>query len=178
MPIFRNCISAENNNGTAHQPDGPRKTTRDLTQGGRKQCALVAEFSTIDSCSANKENGMWKVFHGKQAGTCTDMASPPNCVQAFKVFRSFVVPKDGFGYTHLKPWCLQMVRNSCDRVLLYKLMQYKYLSCSLSYFPPSLHPPLVQISSLASKTLNVCSSRNVRDQVSHPYKATGRITEN
>jgi hypothetical protein len=27
-----------------------------------------------------------------------------------------------------------------------------------------------------SNTLSVCSSLNLRDQVSHPYKTTGRIT--
>jgi hypothetical protein len=45
---------------------------------------------------------------------------------------------------------------------------------------PKLHhrvhksPPMV-LSTLFSNTLSLCSSLNVRDQVSHPYRATGKI---
>jgi hypothetical protein len=41
-----------------------------------------------------------------------------------------------------------------------------------------LYPALVQVfflTTLFSNTLSLCSSLNVRDQVSHPYKITGRI---
>jgi hypothetical protein len=39
----------------------------------------------------------------------------------------------------------------------------------------SLLGPKILLSNLFSNTLNLCSSLNVRDQVSHPYKTTGRI---
>jgi hypothetical protein len=35
--------------------------------------------------------------------------------------------------------------------------------------------PNILLSTLFSDTLNLCSSLNVRDQVSHPYKTTGKI---
>jgi hypothetical protein len=35
--------------------------------------------------------------------------------------------------------------------------------------------PSILLSTLFSDTLSLCSSLNVRDQVSHPYKTTGRI---
>jgi hypothetical protein len=34
----------------------------------------------------------------------------------------------------------------------------------------------IPLSNLFSNTLNECSSLNVTDQVSHPYKTTGKIT--
>jgi hypothetical protein len=51
---------------------------------------------------------------------------------------------------------------------------------SLSSFlqPPimsSLFSPNILLSTLFSVTLNLCSSPNVRDQVSHPYKIAGKI---
>jgi hypothetical protein len=39
----------------------------------------------------------------------------------------------------------------------------------------SLFGPNILIKTLFSNTLSLCSSPNVRDQVSHPYKTTGRI---
>jgi hypothetical protein len=35
--------------------------------------------------------------------------------------------------------------------------------------------PNIVLSTLFSNTLILCSSLNVRDKVSHPYKATGKI---
>jgi hypothetical protein len=39
----------------------------------------------------------------------------------------------------------------------------------------SLHPSSILLSTLFSNTLSLCSSFNVRDQVSHPYRTTGKI---
>jgi hypothetical protein len=59
--------------------------------------------------------------------------------------------------------------------------EYKPCSSSLCSFlqPPvisSLLDPNILLSTLFSNTLNLWSSLNVRDQVSHPYKTTGKIT--
>jgi polysaccharide pyruvyl transferase WcaK-like protein len=35
--------------------------------------------------------------------------------------------------------------------------------------------PNILLSTLFSNTLSLCSSLNVRDQVSHPYRTTGKI---
>jgi hypothetical protein len=52
------------------------------------------------------------------------------------------------------------------------------------FFPPSCHfiphpsvllGPNILLSVLFSNTLNLCSSLNLRDQVSLPYKTTGKI---
>jgi len=59
--------------------------------------------------------------------------------------------------------------------------QYRSLSSSLGSF---LHSPVtssflgpnILLSALFSNTLSLRSSVNVRDQVSHPYKTTGKIT--
>jgi len=57
--------------------------------------------------------------------------------------------------------------------------EYRILSSSLC---TSLHSPvtssllgLILLSSLFSNTLSLCSSLNVSDQVSHPYKTKGKI---
>jgi hypothetical protein len=39
----------------------------------------------------------------------------------------------------------------------------------------SVFPPNILLSTLFSNTLSVCSSPNLRDKVSHPYKTTGKI---
>ena len=59
--------------------------------------------------------------------------------------------------------------------------QYRSLSSSLCSF---LHSPVtltllgpnILLSTLLSNTLSLCSSLNVSDQVSHPYKTTRKIT--
>ena len=58
--------------------------------------------------------------------------------------------------------------------------QYRSLSSSLCNFlhspiTPSLLGPNILLNTLFSNTLSLCSSRNVKDQVSHPYKTTGKI---
>jgi hypothetical protein len=59
--------------------------------------------------------------------------------------------------------------------------EYRSLSsslCILLYSPvtSSLLGPNIVLSTLFSNTLSLCSSLSVRDQVSHPYKTTGKIT--
>ncbi|PNF26626.1 hypothetical protein B7P43_G10242, partial [Cryptotermes secundus] len=39
----------------------------------------------------------------------------------------------------------------------------------------SLFGPNILLNALFSNTLSLCSSLNVRDQVSHPYRTTGKI---
>jgi hypothetical protein len=53
----------------------------------------------------------------------------------------------------------------------------KFPLCSLLHSPvaSSLLGPNILLSTLFSNTLSLCSSLNVRDQVSHPYKTTGKI---
>ena len=53
--------------------------------------------------------------------------------------------------------------------------QYRSLSSSICNFlhspvTPSLLGPNILLNTLFSKTLSLCSSLNVREQVSHPYK--------
>jgi hypothetical protein len=64
------------------------------------------------------------------------------------------------------------------RIILGK--EYKLCSSSLCSFPhlpvtASLFGPNILFSNLFSNTLSLCSSLNVRDDVSHPYKTTGKI---
>jgi hypothetical protein len=58
--------------------------------------------------------------------------------------------------------------------------EYRVLSsslCSLLHSPvtSSLLRPNILLSTLFSNTLSLCSSITVTDQVSHPYKTTGKI---
>jgi hypothetical protein len=58
--------------------------------------------------------------------------------------------------------------------------EYKSRSSSLCNFlhspvTLSLFCPNILHSTLFSNTLRLCSSLNVRDQVSHPYRTTGKI---
>jgi hypothetical protein len=58
--------------------------------------------------------------------------------------------------------------------------EYKLRSCSLCSFlhlpvTLSLFCPNILLSTLFSNTLSLCSSLNVRDQVSHPYRTTCKI---
>jgi hypothetical protein len=57
--------------------------------------------------------------------------------------------------------------------------EYKLWSSSLCIFlqPPvtsSLFGPNILLNTLFSNTLSLCSSLNVRDQVAHPYRTTGK----
>jgi hypothetical protein len=49
--------------------------------------------------------------------------------------------------------------------------------CNFLHSPisSSLFGPNILLRTLFSHTLSLCSSLNIRDQVSHPYKTTGRI---
>ena len=49
--------------------------------------------------------------------------------------------------------------------------------CSFLHSPvtSSLLRPNILLSTLFSNSLSLCSTRNLRDQVSHPYKTTGKI---
>ena len=58
--------------------------------------------------------------------------------------------------------------------------EYRSLSSSLCSFlhspvNPSLLGPNILLNTLFSNTLSLCSSLNVSDHVSHPYKTTGKI---
>ena len=58
--------------------------------------------------------------------------------------------------------------------------EYRSLSSSLCNFlhspvTPSLLGPNILLNTLFSNTLSLFSSLNVSDQVSHPYKTTGKI---
>jgi hypothetical protein len=57
--------------------------------------------------------------------------------------------------------------------------EYKSWSSSLCSFlhsvTLSLFGPNILLRTMFSNTLSLCSSRNVRDQVSHPYRTTGKI---
>ena len=59
--------------------------------------------------------------------------------------------------------------------------EYRSLNSTLCNFPHSLVTssplgPNILLSTLLSNTLSLRSSLNVSDQVSHPYKTTGKIT--
>jgi hypothetical protein len=61
--------------------------------------------------------------------------------------------------------------------------EYKLWSSSLWSFlqPPvssSLFGPNIILNTLFSNTINLCFSLNVRDQVSHPCRTTGKIIDN
>jgi hypothetical protein len=51
------------------------------------------------------------------------------------------------------------------------------LLCNFLHSPvtSSLFGPNILFSNLVSNTLSLCSSLNVRDQVSHPYRPTGKV---
>jgi hypothetical protein len=51
----------------------------------------------------------------------------------------------------------------------------KFLTVQLPPFFSSLLGPNILLRTQFSNTLSLCSSLSVRDQVSHPYKTTGRI---
>jgi hypothetical protein len=49
--------------------------------------------------------------------------------------------------------------------------------CSFLQYPVTsyLLGPNILLNTLFSNTFNLCSALNVRDQVSHPYRTTGKI---
>jgi small basic protein len=65
-------------------------------------------------------------------------------------------------------------------ILIVSEEEYKLWSSSLCSFlqPPvtsSVFGPNIHVSSLFSNILSVCSSLDIRDQVSHPYRTAGKI---
>jgi hypothetical protein len=58
---------------------------------------------------------------------------------------------------------------------VWRRVQVMTLLIMQSPITSSLLGPNILLSTLFSNTLNLCSSLNVRDQVSHPYRTTGKI---
>jgi hypothetical protein len=62
---------------------------------------------------------------------------------------------------------------------LYLAMRTSHEALIMQFFQPpvtsSLFGPNILLITLFSNTLGPCSSLNVRDQVSHPYRTTGKI---
>ena len=94
----------------------------------------------------------------------------------------------GFPTKTLYTPLLSLIRATCPvHLILLDLItrtrlgeQYRSLSSSFcnflhSPFTPSLLGPIILLSTLFSNTLSLCSSLNVSDQVSHPYKTAGKI---
>jgi hypothetical protein len=53
--------------------------------------------------------------------------------------------------------------------------EYKFCSFLQPPVTSSLFDPNILLNTLFSNTLSLCSSLNVRDQVSHPYRTTDKI---
>jgi hypothetical protein len=73
---------------------------------------------------------------------------------------------------------MPVVYTLLSTLLLYTIWKHlKYSLCSFlhSHVTPTLFHPNILLSTLFSNTLSLCSSLNVRDQVSCPYKTTGKV---
>jgi hypothetical protein len=77
------------------------------------------------------------------------------------------------------------IRVTCPAYLILIILGEEYEPCrssSCSFLqPPVTSSPLslsILLSTLSTNNLNLCSSLNVRNQVSHPYKITGKLTVN
>jgi hypothetical protein len=62
-----------------------------------------------------------------------------------------------------------------DYVWRVQVMKLSLCSFFQSPITSSLFGPNILLSTLFSNTLSLCSSLNVRDQVSHPYRTIGKI---
>jgi hypothetical protein len=109
---------------------------------------------------------------------------PPTYVLVFLV----VFFPCGFSTTNLCTFLFSPVRATCLAllILLYLIILiilrrgYKSRSSSLSNIlhspvTSSLFGPNILLRTLFSNTLSLCSYLSVRDQVSHPYRTTGKI---
>jgi hypothetical protein len=56
-----------------------------------------------------------------------------------------------------------------------QVMKTLFMQFSPASYQSSLFGPAILLSTPFSNTLSLCSSHNVRDQVSHPYKTIGKI---
>jgi hypothetical protein len=74
-----------------------------------------------------------------------------------------------------RPGSTKGCRASDDDDELYKLWNSSLCSFLQSPVTLSLFGPNILLNNLFSNTLNLWSSLNVRDQVSHPYRTTGKI---
>jgi hypothetical protein len=89
----------------------------------------------------------------------------------------------GFPSNNLQAFLFSPIHATCPAFLILldhynrTWRKYKLWSSSLCSFsnPTSLHLLSVQMSTLFSNTLSLCSSLNIRDQVSHSYRTTGEI---
>jgi hypothetical protein len=94
-------------------------------------------------------------------------------------------------FSHQQPICVPLLPHSCyvprpshppqlhycnytwRRVQIMKLFIMQFF-----FYPPVtsfLLGPNILLNTLFSNTLSLCSTLNVREQVSHPYKTTGKI---
>jgi hypothetical protein len=94
-----------------------------------------------------------------------------------------------FSFLHLNPGCTSPLPYTCwsythiiiilDFITQVVLVRITDHSLYISVHPPvtsSLSGPNIFLSTLLRNTLNMCSSFNVRDQFSFPYKTAGKIS--
>jgi len=106
----------------------------------------------------------------------------PSTPGSSKWFFSLRFPHQNPVYTSTLPHTCYMPRPSHLSFITRTILGEKYISlssllCSFLHSPItlSLLAPNILLSTLFSNTLNLHSSSNVSDQVSHPYKITGKI---
>ncbi|PNF32348.1 hypothetical protein B7P43_G11514 [Cryptotermes secundus] len=85
-----------------------------------------------------------------------------------------------FIFSRIRPTCPAHLNWSLSIILIVLGEEYKLWSSSLCSFlqPPvtsSLFGPNILLNTLLSNTLRLCSSLNVRDKVSHPYKPHAKL---